>query len=160
MHRQTDRQADRSDFIGPSTLQKLLNHKTIQVTIYQETTELTQIINFQECIFNTDKHWPHFINFLQGQRIILRLAVGHEKKFHLLCCIVEISCAIGSTNDVLKHHQTPKHFERRKSIKGKNLILFFIFTAQIPCRLESNKHLIHEILTSFQTSSLPFSDLK
>ena len=48
---------------------------------------------------------------------------------------------------------------KRKSIKGKNLILLFIFTTQRLCGLLSNKHLIHEILTSSQASSLSFSDL-
>ena len=32
--------------------------------IYQETIQLAQINNFQECIFNTDKHWSHFNDFL------------------------------------------------------------------------------------------------
>ena len=30
------------------------------MAIYQETIQLAGIKNFQECIFNTDKHCPHF----------------------------------------------------------------------------------------------------
>ena len=86
--------------------------------------------------------------------------MGYENKFHCVCCNVDISCAAGGANDVLKHQETPKHIERRKSIKGKNLILFFTFTTQIPCRLVSNKHVIHEILTSFPNIFSPFFRLE
>ena len=78
-------------------------------------------------------------------QVCAKSIVGYENKFHCLCCNVDINCAAGNANNVLKHKDTPKHIERRKSIKGKNLILFFIFTTQIPCRLVSNKHVIHEI---------------
>ena len=61
-------------------------------------------------------------------------AVGYENKFHCVCCNVDISCAFGGANDVLKHQETPKHIERRKSIKGKNLTLFFIFTTHVSSR--------------------------
>ena len=29
-----------------------------------ETIQLARINNFQQCIFNTDKHWSHFNDFL------------------------------------------------------------------------------------------------
>ena len=62
-----DRQTDNSDFIGHPTIYKYAN---IQVTIYQETIQLAWINDFQECIFNTDKRWSHFNDFLQDQRMI------------------------------------------------------------------------------------------
>ena len=73
MDGQTDGQTDNSAFIGPSTTQKSLTIRLLckyQVTIYQETIQLAWINIFQECIFNTDKHLPHFSDFLQDQRMI------------------------------------------------------------------------------------------
>ena len=32
--------------------------------MYQEIVQLAQTKNFHECTFNTDKHWPHFNDFL------------------------------------------------------------------------------------------------
>ena len=64
--------------------------------------------------------------------------MGYENKFHCVYCNVDIGCASGGANNVLNHQETPKHVEGRKSIKGKNLILFFIFTTQILCCLISN----------------------
>ena len=39
-------------------------------TIYQETIQLVQIKFFQERTYNTGRYWPHFKDFLYGQKII------------------------------------------------------------------------------------------
>ena len=99
------------------------------------------------------KEWEKKFDFIQA---CAKSVMGYENKFQYVCCNVDISCAAGSANDVLKHQDTPKHIERRKSVKSKNLILILIFTTQIPYRLVSNKHVIHEILTSFPNIISPF----
>ena len=103
------------------------------------------------------KEWKKKFDFIQA---CAKSVVGYGDKFHWVCCNVDISCAAGGANDVLKHQEIPKHIERKKSIKGKNLVLFFVFTTQIPCRLVSNKHVLHEILTSFPNIFSLFFGLK
>ena len=88
------------------------------------------------------KEWVKKFDFIQA---CAKSVVGYEHKFHCVCCNVDISCAAGGANDVLKHLETSEHIERRKSIKGKSLILFLILTTQIP---------------RSQTASLTFSGLK
>ena len=45
-------------------IKSLKTNANIDVTIYHETILLARINNFQESIFNTDKHWSHFNDFL------------------------------------------------------------------------------------------------
>ena len=61
--------------LNHATLNHVVHYVTLQnteQTIYQETFQLAQINIkfFQECTYNTDKYWPHLIDFLQGQEII------------------------------------------------------------------------------------------
>ena len=46
------------------------------MTIYQEAIKLAHVNNFQECIFNIDKHLPYFNE--EGQRIISLGSVAPE----------------------------------------------------------------------------------
>ena len=45
-------------------IKSLKTNANIDVTIYHETILLARINNFQESIFNTDKHWSYFNDFL------------------------------------------------------------------------------------------------
>ena len=40
--------------------QKLQSVEKHYLSISQETIQLAQINNFQECTYSTDKYWPHF----------------------------------------------------------------------------------------------------
>ena len=66
-----------------TTTYKSLNHATlnhavccatlqnIELTIRQETIQIAQIKFYKKCTYNTDKCWPHFTDFLQGQKVIM-----------------------------------------------------------------------------------------
>ena len=70
----------------------------------------------KKCKTRYSKEWQKKFDFIQA---CAKSVVGYENKFHCVCCNVDTGCAAGGTNDVLKHQETPKHIERRKSIKGK-----------------------------------------
>ena len=65
------------------------------------------------------KEWEKEFDFIQARA---KSVVGYENKFHCVCCNVDISCAAGGANNVLKHQGISKHIERIKSIKGKNTV--------------------------------------
>ena len=65
------------------------------------------------------KEWEKKFDFIQARA---KSVVGYENKFHCVCCNVDISCASGGANNVLKQQETSKHIERIKSITGKNTV--------------------------------------
>ena len=84
------------------------------------------------------KEWEKKFDFTQA---CAKSVVGFENKFHCLCCNVDKSCAAGGANYVLKHQETPKHIERRKSIKATkfDFVFHFYYTNTVSSRKKQTR---------------------